>query len=85
MFASAAQNNLDNRTLDQRRHAVAHKPFSAHFFGSNDFLECFPTRFSAPQSQAKSHADTDVSALLRPLALQFHGEPAAEFIEFESR
>src|SRR6202041_58239 len=43
MFASAAQNNLDNRTLDQRRHAVAHKPFSAHVFGSSDFLECFST------------------------------------------
>src|SRR3984957_8751835 len=83
MFASAAQNNLDNRTLDQRRHAVAHKPFSAHVFGSSDFLECFSTRFSAPQSQAKSHADTDVGALLRPLALQFHGEPVPEFIEFE--
>jgi hypothetical protein len=24
-----------------------------------------------------------VGALLRPLALQFHGEPAPEFIEFE--
>ena len=73
MFASAAQNNLNIHILDQRRHAVAHKPFCAHVFGSSDFLECFSTSVSAPQSEGKSHADTHVGTLLRPLALQFHG------------
>jgi hypothetical protein len=39
---------------------------------------------SVPRNlKGESHADTDVGALLRPLALQFHGEPAREFIEFE--
>jgi hypothetical protein len=82
-FAAAAQSNLNDCALDQRRHAVAQTTRCTHVFGSGHLLELSSAGISPPQFECESHADPHVGPMLRRLALDLRGERAFQFVEVE--